>query len=60
MRWRITCAAGYIFFANEHVAIELEVDFSVKANELLRLIDDDAVEPVRIKPLSFNRDEHGI
>jgi hypothetical protein len=32
----------------------------VKANELLRLIDDDAVEPVCIKSLSFNRDEHGI
>ena len=60
MRWRITRSAGYVFFANEHVAIELEVDFSVKANELLRLIDDDAVEPVWIKSLSFNRDEHGI
>jgi hypothetical protein len=32
----------------------------VKAKELLRLIDDDAVEPVRIKSLSFNCDEHCI
>ena len=49
-----------VFFANEDIAVQLKVDLSVKANELLRLIDDDAIEPVRIKSLSFNRDEHGI
>jgi hypothetical protein len=32
----------------------------VKANELLRLIDDYAVKLVRIKSLAFNRDEHSI
>lgn len=60
VRRRITSSAGDVFFAKEHVAIELEVAFSVKANELLRLIDNDAIEPKRIESLSFNRDEHSV